>query len=203
VGSVEQILLPFFRFFQWKRMSNKGPISFSVWVKLFNERLSAFKLSAKDIKKYERYLINYYSLFHPSKKYQVILPYYPYKVNGIQGCSEVIINSRGTIRIYTYSLEDVGVGPEDLNYYGFKLQCAGRAFHTQTGQKPGSLACVYPANKTVTYYTYNEDEKIDEFLKGEKKMPIRRYGTHCSYCMQKACAPLIDRSDRFGWRLCK
>lgn len=201
VGRVETILLPFFRYYQWRRLTGRPNTSFSWWMKKFNTRLSKFTMrDTKEHKKLERYLINYYALFHPSKAYDVILPYYPYRHGGIRGCAEVLIKSKDMYRIYCYNFTDEGVGPEDLNYYGFKLQCAARVFYLQTGLEVGSLACVYPASKAVVYYTYNPNENIETLI-DENRALVRRYGSHCAVCTQKGCTPLIDKSDRYGWRL--
>lgn len=150
-------------------------------------------------KKLERYFTNYYALFHPSKKFKVITPFFPYKHDAIMGCSEVVMETKSGVRIYTYNFSDTGVGPEELNYHGFKLQLAARIFHIKTGIEAGSMACVYPASKTAVYYTYNPEEKLEEFIK-TPPTPVRRYGSHCSICMQRFCVPLIDRTDKYGWK---
>jgi len=200
VGRVEKTLLPLFRYYHLNRLRERK-MSFARWTVMLGnyikheEGTDDFK---QFYKKIERYFVNFYSLFHPSKKYQVLSPFYPYRYNAFMGCAEVVLKTKSGVRIYCYNFGDEGVGPEDLNFYGFKLQCAARIYHLQTGEEPGSMAVVYPASKAVVYYTYNPGEEVEKYIE-QNPMMIRRYGTHCGICTRIGCKPLIDRSDRYGW----
>ena len=197
VDEDETNLLPFFRRFLKNRMT--GAVSYISATGDFNEYLASKKdpILPKDLKRYFRYFSNFYSLLHPSKKFEIILPYFPYKYNYISGCAEVVIKTRAGIRIYVYDFAEEAIDAEDLNYHGFRLQLAGNVFHNLTGIIPTSLACIYPGIKTVIYYTYNPLERLDTM---QPTSLTRRYGSHCAYCLQRNCSPLIDRKDDYGWR---
>jgi hypothetical protein len=200
VEETETILLPFFRRFLKNRMS--GNLSYNVTLGVLNEYIGnkANSLLPNDLKKYIRYFSNFYALLHPSKKFEIILPYFPYKYNYLTGCAEVVIRTRAGYRIYVYDFTDGPVDAEDLNFNGFRLQLAGCVFQKLSGHTPTSLACLYPGSKTVVYYTFKPDERLDENIIEQKNL-VRRYGTHCAYCLQRDCSPLIDRGgEKYGWR---
>lgn len=200
---MEKILTSFFRNYQMRRMTER-PVRYQEWLNIFNKYLIAAKLEPHDMKrlypKCRRYFTNFYALFHPSKKYKVLFPYFPYIYKPIKGCSEVVLESSNGVRLYCYDYSDQGVGPEELNRYGFRLQTAARIFHLQTGKEPSSMAVAFPSSKTVVYYTYNPEEKIEEMV-GQVNTMVRRYGSYCADCTQQACKPLIDRTDRYGWSI--
>lgn len=200
VEETETILLPFFRRFLRERVGGKS-VSYIASLGALNEYLTNYKntILPKNIKKYIRYFTNFFYLLHPSKRFDVIVPYFPYRFNYLTGCTEVVIKTRSGIRMYTYDFTDGGVDAERLNYQGFLLQLGGRVFKQLTGLTPTSLACIYPGSKTVIYYSYNDKENLENRIIEEKDY-TRRYGTHCAYCLQKNCSPLIDRNDRFGWK---
>ena len=179
-----------------------GSISYVTAIGEFNDYLTHCKhtILPKDIKKYLRYFSNFYALLFPTKKFDILLPYFPYKYSYLEGCAELVIRSKAGVRIYVYDFSDEAIDAEDLNYNGFRLQLSGCVFKKLTGIIPTSLACLYPGSKTVLYYTYTDAEKLDEMIV-EKNQFVRRYGSHCAYCLQKNCSPLIDRSDRYGWRI--
>ena len=199
VEETETILLPFFRRFLKKRMDK--PVAYKDALGALNEYLtnSKYTVLPKDLKKYLRYFTNLYSLLHPLKRFEILMPYFPYKFNYISGCSEVIIKSKAGIRMYVYDFTDEAIDGEGLNYNGFRLQLAARVFKLKTGLTPTSLACIYPATRTTTYYTYKDDEKF-ESMTVESDQFVRRYGLHCAYCLQRDCSPLIDRDDKYGWK---
>jgi hypothetical protein len=198
VEELEEILLPFFRRFLKNRMNGRT-VSYVTVLGEFNEYLANRKnpILPRDIKRCIRYFTNFYSLFHPSKKFEVILPYFPYKYSYISGCAEVVVRTRSGIRLYVYNFTEGPIDAECLNYEGFRLQLSGRIFKKLTGEVPTSLACVVPCSKTVIYYSYRDDEGLEEMTPNQM---VRRYGEHCAYCLQRNCSPLIDRNDRFGWR---
>lgn len=201
VGETETLLLPFFRRFL-KNRSYGRPMSYIVTTGEFNEYLARNKnnILPKDLKKYLRYFANFYELLHPSKRFEILLPYFPYKYDYITGCAEVVIRTRAGVRIYVYDFSEEPIDGENLNFNGFRLQLAGRVFKNLTGFTPTSLACIYPGTKTVVYYTYKDDELLEQMILDKKNM-VRKYGEHCAYCLQRDCSPLIDRNDRFGWRM--
>jgi hypothetical protein len=200
VEETETILLPFFRRFLKKRM--KKPQAYVTMLGELNEYLTNYKtpISPANLRTYIRYFSNFYSLLHPLKRFEVVLPYFPYKYDYLTGCSEVVIRSKAGIRIYVYDFTDGPVDGEDLNYNGFRLQLAACVYEKLTGITPTSLGCLYPGSKTVVYYTFRPDERLEEMI-SDKNQFIRRYGTHCAYCLQRNCTPLIDRKDRYGWRV--
>ena len=200
VEESETILLPFFRRFLKNRMS--GPISFVTSTGEFNEYLtnSGHTILPKDLKKYYRFFNNFYSLLHPSKKFEILLPYFPYKYNYLTGCAELVIKSKAGIRLYVYDFTEEPIDAEGLNYNGFRLQLAARILDVLGGIAPTSLACLYPSSKNVVYYTYNAHEELEKMITTKDQF-VRRYGSHCAYCLEKNCSPLIDSKDQYGWKL--
>jgi len=199
VEETEEVLLPFFRRFLKNRISINS-MSYTMHANNLTRYLTRLNTKQAQLKKYIRYFTNFYELLHPSKKFEIILPYFPYKHGYISGCAEMIIRTKAGIRIYVYDFTDASVDAENLNFHGFRLQLAGNIFERKTGIIPTSLACIYPGSKNITYYTYNPNEKIDQIEIQESQF-IRRYGTHCAYCLQKNCSPMIDRRDKYGWKI--
>jgi hypothetical protein len=199
VEETETILLPFFRRFLKDRMLK--PLYYKNLLGALNEYLASYKdpILPKDLKKYIRYFTNFYSLLHPTKRFEILLPYFPYQHTYLTGCAELVIRTRAGVRIYVYDFTDGPIDAEDLNFNGFRLQLAGNIFQKLSGETPTSLACLYPGTKTVVYYTFKSDERLDEMII-QKEHSIRRYGTHCAYCLQRDCSPLIDRKDKYGWK---
>lgn len=199
VEEVETILLPFFRRFLKNKMSSE----FS-YVTVLGE-LHAYlanktsQILSTDLKVFNRHFSNFYSLLHPSKKFKVLLPYFPYKYDYLTGCAEVVIETKAGIRIYVYDFGESAIDAEVLNFNGFRLQLAGSIFKKLSGLTPTSLACLHTGSKTVVYYTFKDDEHLEEMITSKDQF-LRRYGSHCAYCLQKDCSPLLDRSDRFGWK---
>jgi hypothetical protein len=200
VGETEKVMLPFFR--RFLKVRNNGNKSYMTWLGELNDYLLRREdpVLPVDLKKYIRYFTNLYTLLHPSKKFEVVLPYFPYRYSYLTGCAEAIIKTKSGIRIYVYEFEDKDIDHEKLNFDGFRLQLAARIFHVKSGIAPTSLACIWPGSKAVVYYTYNENEKLENMIV-EKKDFVRRYGSQCAYCLQRDCTPLIDRTDRYGWRV--
>lgn len=200
VGEAETILLPFFRRFLKNRMA--GPLSYVASTGEFNEYLtnSGHTILPKDLKRYYRFFNNFYSLLHPSKKFEILLPYFPYNHTYLTGCAEVVIKTKSGIRIYIYDFTEEAIDAEGLNYNGFRLQLAARIFDILGGVAPTSLGCIYPSSKTVVYYTYKANEELEKMITSKDQF-VRRYGSHCAICLQKNCSPLIDRNDQYGWKV--
>lgn len=199
-GEYETLLYPFFRRFFFELLQDK-PMSYNDKVVQLNEYLVNTKnvKSKMVLNKCLKHLSNFYYLFHPCKKYKVILPYFPYKLKFITGCTEAIIQTKSGIRMCNYDFTTDAITGESLNYNGFKLQLAARAFENYSNIKPTSLVCVYTYSKTPVYYSYNSDEKLED-MNLNLNNATRRYGTHCAYCMMRNCTPLIDRFDLYGWK---
>jgi len=199
VSEIENAVLPFFRYYHLKRMSGI-PFQFTIMLDAFNKRVYDL-YQGKGAAFYSRCtkcFLNFYSLFHPAKKYRVIVPYYPYNINDIYGCSECILDTPHGIRLYSYNFSEDGIDSDDLDERGFRLQLAARAYHVDTGIKPTSMGVVYPFNKDVIYYNYKRSEKLEEF-KGKELHRVRKYGSYCSACTERHCSPLIDSEDKYGW----
>jgi hypothetical protein len=200
VGELETILLPFFRRFLKVRHRSR---SFKTWLLLFVDYLKKRNIQAGEnqYKKLVQTITNFYSLMHPSKKFDVLLPYFPYRWEYISGCVEGVVRTQSGIRIYTYDFSDNDLNVEGMNFNGFRLQLAARVFFRLTGLQPTSMGCIYPVFKAVTYYTYNPQENLEEMADNPNLPLSRKYGSYCAYCLQRNCTPLIDRQDKFGWRV--
>lgn len=204
----EGVLLPLFRYFHYRGMT-KTHKSFSNYVGILNKYLisgveKGMNFQEGYSEKLTRYFTNFYSLFHPRKRFVIILPFFPYRYRYLMGCTEVIVKTTSGIRIYAYNFADRKPTDRDLNYYGFKLQLAARVFHLKTGIDVTSMGMIMPANRVSIYYAYNPNEKLEEHLETIKDNPslfIRRYGDHCYECIHHDCRPIIDDDDKLGWGL--
>lgn len=196
---IESVLLPFFRSYQLIRLQGKSR-DYNHVLRAFNKYLQhRIKYELPEYQTYIKHLTNFHALFHPSKVYDTLLPYFPYRHDVLMGCSEAIIRRKEGIRVYCYSFQSTELTAFDMDYYGFKLQLASRVFHIKTGLQPSSMALVLTNNRHIVYYTYNPEEKIEEMIH-KPRIQLRKYGSYCSSCMRSECRPLIDTTDHFGWR---
>lgn len=201
VGLYEGLLSDFLRRFFLNLQTEQYVVSYTETLVKLNDYLINVKnvRNKKVIRSCIVYFNNFYYLFHISKKYKVILPYFPYRLKHIIGCSDAIIETKAGIRMCIFDYNADAVNGESLNYNGFRLQLAARAFYNYTGIQPSSLVCCYLYSKTAVYYSYKHDEEYENILLNPSDC-IRKYGSHCAYCMNRNCTPLIDRYDLYGWK---
>ena len=193
-----EVLYPLFRKYHLLSMDKRPTFKNSFrWFQ--NRLIEQGVLDATLYKSYERLFINFLQVFRKDSGIKVVLPYYPYRFHNIVGCAEVILKNPVGIHICDYDLSSYGIDGENMNHNGFRLQLAGRAFHTETGIEPATLSCIYLASKTITYFTYLPQEKIEGVTPNKEGM-FRHYGIYCSDCEQRNCRPLIDNEEKYGWR---